>query len=321
QVLWSVLSRPSLPIKPTRPKPYHFVSKLTVHRSSQMAVTPASCLNARLDRLCQPSLSCASKGFEGLRFSSSRCFCGAGKPNSKVDFHVKVYKSIHSRRCGKPTRACVTMMPIGVPHVVYRNPDEGTWTLIDLWNALYREKIVFLAEPITETYGNEVLATMLYLDTIDDDQKLYVFISSSGGDLSPSLAIYDTMQSLRTRVGTHCLGFAAGLTPFILAAGDKGSRSSMPINYILLQSPAGAARGKADDVQNEANELLRIRDYLFKELAEKTGQPIEKIYEDLSYSKMFKGKEAVEYGLIDRVLSMTVSKPKSARKSSTAALG
>ncbi|CAA0838853.1 ATP-dependent Clp protease proteolytic subunit-related protein 2- chloroplastic [Striga hermonthica] len=280
-----------------------------------MAVTSASCLNARLARLPQPSLSCAGKGFEGLRVSSS--FCGARKPNSTVDFHVKVYKSVHSRRCGKPTRACVTMMPIGVPQVAYLNHQDGSWSILDLWNALYRERIVFLAEHITENYGNEILATMLYLDTIDDDQKLYVFISSSGGDLSPTMAVYDTMQSLRTRVGTHCFGYTSGLTPFILAAGDKGSRTSMPLTHIVLQSPAGAARGRSDDVQNEANELLRIRDYLFKELAEKTGQPIDKIYKDLSYLKTFNGKEAVEYGLIDRVLSPTVKKPKSFGKRST----
>ncbi|KAK8614521.1 hypothetical protein V6N13_068321 [Hibiscus sabdariffa] len=116
---------------------------------------------------------------------------------------------------------------------------------------------------------------MLYLDSIDDNKRLYFYINGPGGDLTPSLAIYDTMQSLKSPVGTHCVGYAYNLAGFLLAAGEKGNRFAMPLSRIALQSPAGAARGQADDIQNEANELLRIRDYLFNELAKNTGQSVE----------------------------------------------
>ncbi|KAL8112383.1 hypothetical protein AgCh_019911 [Apium graveolens] len=120
--------------------------------------------------------------------------------------------------------------------------------------------------------------------------------------LTPSMAIYDTMQSLKSPVGTHCVGYAYNLAGFLLAAGEKGNRNAMLLSRVALQSPAGAARGQADDIRNEANELLRIRDYLFKELSQKTGQPEEKIYNDLSRMKRFNAQEALEYGLIDRIV-------------------
>ncbi|KAI3453552.1 hypothetical protein Pfo_010215 [Paulownia fortunei] len=283
-----------------------------------MAVTPSSCLQSRLD-VSQPSLSCASKVFVGLRVQSPNCY-GVGKPNLNVEFHSKVYKSIESRS-GKSTRARVSMMPIGTPRVPYRNPAEGTWQWVDLWNALYRERVIFIGQHIDEEFSNQILATMLYLDSIDDSKKLYMYINGPGGDLTPSMAIYDTMQSLKSPVGTHCVGYAYNLAGFLLAAGEKGNRFAMPLSRIALQSPAGAARGQADDIRNEADELLRIRDYLFKELAQKTGQPIDKIHKDLSRVKRFNAQEALEYGLIDRIVRPPRIKADAPRKDSTAGLG
>ncbi|KAG6788424.1 hypothetical protein POTOM_004490 [Populus tomentosa] len=258
----------------------------------------------------------------------------------------------------KPTRAAVKMMPIGTPRVPYRTPGEGTWQWVDIWNALYRERILFIGQNIDEEFSNQILATMLYLDTIDDSKRMYLYINGPGGDLTPSLAIYDTMQSLKSPVGTHCVGFAYNLAGFLLTAGEKtkttpkftpaithlvivksrqlkcgivwgsdsstyefasfmsflwctlydsfsvskGNRSAMPLSRIALQSPAGAARGQADDICNEANELLRIRDYLYNELSKKTGQPFEKISKDLSRMKRFEAQDALEYGLIDRII-------------------
>ncbi|XP_020596554.1 ATP-dependent Clp protease proteolytic subunit-related protein 2, chloroplastic-like, partial [Phalaenopsis equestris] len=176
----------------------------------------------------------------------------------------------------KYVRPRISMMPIGTPRVPYRTPGEGTWQWVDLWNALYRERVIFIGQHIDEEFSNQVLATMLYLDSIDDSKKMHLYINGPGGDLTPSMAIYDTMQSLKSPVATNCVGYAYNLAGFLLAAGEKGNRVAMPLCRIALQSPAGAARGQADDVRNEANELLRIRDYLFGELARKTGQPIEK---------------------------------------------
>ncbi|CAM8993304.1 unnamed protein product [Rhodiola kirilowii] len=228
---------------------------------------------------------------------------GLGHSNVNGEFHARVHRSLHSNISNnKPTRGRVCMMPIGTPRVPYKVPGEGTWQWVDVWNALYRERVIYIGQHIDEEFSNQVLATMLYLDSVDDSNKLYFYINGPGGDLTPSLAIYDTMKSLKSPIGTHCVGYAYNLAGFLLAAGDKGSRFAMPLSRIALQSPAGAARGQADDIRNEANELSRIRDYLFSELARNTGQPVERIHKDLGRLKRFNAQQALEYGLIDRIV-------------------
>ncbi|CAI0417503.1 unnamed protein product [Linum tenue] len=223
-------------------------------------------------------------------------------------------------RNSKPIRA-VKMMPIGEPRVPYRTPGEGTWQWVDLWNALYRERVIFIGQEIDEEFSNQILGTMLYLDSVDESRRMYFYINGPGGDLTPSLAIYDTMQSLKSPVGTHCVGFAYNLAGFLLAAGEKGQRSAMPLSRIALQSPAGAARGQADDIRNEADELLRVKDYLYKELAKKTGQPFEKIDKDLSRMKRFDSQEALDYGLIDKIIRPPRVDEDTRPKDATAGLG
>lgn len=194
------------------------------------------------------------------------------------------------------------MMPVGTPRVPYRTPGEGTWQWLDIWNALYRERIIFIGDSIDEEFSNQVLASMLYLDSVDNTKKILLYINGPGGDLTPCMALYDTMLSLKSPIGTHCLGFAFNLAGFILAAGEKGSRTGMPLCRISLQSPAGAARGQADDIENEANELIRIKNYLYGKLSEHTGHPVDKIHEDLSRVKRFDAEGALEYGIIDRII-------------------
>ncbi|XP_078445840.1 CLP protease proteolytic subunit 2 [Wolffia australiana] len=270
----------------------------------------------------KPALSCTSKVFVGLRPLSDGV-SGEGKPNLSADFHCRVYQSVAIRPSNKKAaRGRISMMPIGTPRVPYRTPGEGTWQWVDLWNALYRERVIFIGQNIDEEFSNQILATMLYLDSIESSKKIYLYINGPGGDLTPSMAIYDTMQSLKSPVGTQCVGYAYNLAAFLLAAGEKGSRVGMPLSKIALQSPAGAARGQADDIQNEANELIRIRDYLFTELSRQTGQPVEKINKDLSRMKRFTAQEALEYGLIDRVLRPARIKADAPRKEqSTTGLG
>ncbi|XP_034711078.1 ATP-dependent Clp protease proteolytic subunit-related protein 2, chloroplastic [Vitis riparia] len=280
----------------------------------------SSSLHSRT-RVSQPPLSCATKLFSGLKLQSASTF-GTGKPNLTVEFFKKVHKSVQSRTSdSKSTRARVRMMPIGTPRVPYRTPGEGTWQWVDLWNALYRERVIYIGQHIDEEFSNQLLATMLYLDSIESSKRMFFYINSPGGDLTPTLAIYDTMQSLKSPVGTNCLGFAYNLAAFLLAAGEKGNRLAMPLSRIALQSPAGAARGQADDIRNEANELLRIRDYLFSELANKTGQPIDKINKDLRRMKRFNAQEALEYGLIDRILRPPRVKADAPRKDAGTGLG
>ncbi|EYU30469.1 hypothetical protein MIMGU_mgv1a0125611mg, partial [Erythranthe guttata] len=146
-----------------------------------MAVAPTSYLHSKIDS-AQYSLSCASKVFVGLRAQSPNCY-GVGKPNLNVEFHARVHKSMESRSSNrKPTRGRVSMMPIGTPRVPYRNPTEGTWQWVDLWNALYRERVIFIGQHIDEEFSNQILATMLYLDSIEDSKKLYMYINGPGGD-------------------------------------------------------------------------------------------------------------------------------------------
>ncbi|XP_077235560.1 CLP protease proteolytic subunit 2 [Tasmannia lanceolata] len=269
----------------------------------------------------QPSFSCMSKVFVGLKPQSTGRF-GIGKPNLTVEFHDRVHKHLQTRlSTKKAARARIRMMPIGTPRVPYRTPGEGTWQWVDLWNALYRDRVIFIGQHIDEEFSNQILATMLYLDSIESSKKLYLYINGPGGDLTPSMAIYDTMQSLKSPVATQCVGYAYNLAGFLLAAGEKGNRVAMPLSRIALQSPAGAARGQADDILNEANELLRIKDYLFQELSKKTGQPVRQINKDLRRMKRFNAQEALEYGLIDRIIRPPRIKADAPRKEIGTGLG
>ncbi|GLT78329.1 hypothetical protein SLA2020_498680 [Shorea laevis] len=278
----------------------------------------AICLNTNPRH---PSIRCEAKPYLASRLRSP-FLLGIGRPSLNAQFYGKVRKSL---QCGThndhPTRSRITMMPIGMPRVPYRTPGEGTTQWVDIWNALYRERIIFIGQHMDEAYSNQILGTMLYLDSIDDSKRLHFFICSPGGDLTPSLAIYDTMQSLQSASTMFCVGYAYNLAGFLVAAGEKGHRLAMPLARIALQSPAGVARGQADDVQNEANELLRVRDYLYNELAKNTGQPAEKIYEDLSRIKRFSAQEALEYGLIDRIARPSRIKADAPRKSEDTILG
>ncbi|KAL5064380.1 hypothetical protein RYX36_026117 [Vicia faba] len=269
----------------------------------------------------RPSVS--TKIYSGLKLQSSRHF-GASSVSSNVNvqFFGEVNKVLNFRYANqKPVRAQIQMMSFGTPRVIYKTPGEGTWQWVDIWNALYRERVVFIGEEIDEEFSNQLLATLLYLDSLDNSKKLYLYINGPGGDLTPCMALYDTMQSLQSPIATHCIGQAYNLAAFLLAAGDKGDRSTMPLARITLESPAGAARGRADDIRNEANELLRIRDYLFKELASKTGQPFEKITEDLKVTKRFDAQEALDYGIIDKIVRPRRIKADAPRRDSGTGIG
>lgn len=284
-----------------------------------MAVAPYTAGSSPRVSLPPPSVS--TKIYSGLKFQSARPF-GAATPNVNAAFFGKVHKVLNYRYANqKSVRAQIYMMPIGTPRVPYKTPGEGSWQWVDLWNALYRERVIFIGQDIDEDFSNQILATMLYLDSVDSSNKLYLYINGPGGDLTPCMALYDTMQSLQTPVATHCIGQAYNLAAFLLAAGVKGNRTSMPLARIALQSPAGAARGRADDIRNEANELLRIRDYLFSELASKTGQTVEKITEDLQRIKRFNAQEALDYGLIDKVVRPQRIKADAPRRDAGTGLG
>ncbi|MCO5572288.1 hypothetical protein L7F22_026041 [Adiantum nelumboides] len=278
-----------------------------LHWPSQAGAGIASTWSSNITACLQPTAS---------RFTGSR------RPDLSRCLFEKVHQSIsatYGRSRG--SRAQVTMMPIGTPKVPYRTPGEGGWQWVDIWNVLYRERIIFLGQYIDEEFGNQILATMLYLDSIDSSKNLYIYLNCPGGDVTPSMAIYDTMDSLKSPVGTLALGYAYNIAGFLLAAGSKGLRVAMPLTRIALLSPAGTARGQADDIQNEAKELIRVRNYLFDQLAKKTGQPVEQVAKDLNRIKRFTAQEALDYGLIDRIVRPQRIKPEAPKKEATAGLG
>ena len=200
-----------------------------------------------------------------------------------------------------PRRAVTRMMPIGVPRVPYRTPREGSWQWVDIWNCLYRERIIFLSKPVDEELGNQLVATMLYLDS-ENRKDISLYMNVSGGDVVPCLAIHDTMRHVKSDVGTVGFGGVMGMSGFLLAVGARGKRSVLQNTHVMIHHPSGAARGQASDINREARELLRIRDYMDTILAQATGQPMEKVAHDLRRNVYLDAEEALEYGVVDQIV-------------------
>ena len=193
-------------------------------------------------------------------------------------------------------------MPIGVPSVPYRLPGSQYERWIDIYTRLGQERIIFLGQEVTDALANRIVAYMLYLDSDDPNKPIYLYINSPGGSVTAGLAIYDTMQYIKADVITICLGLAASMGSFLLAAGTKGKRLALPNSRIMIHQPMGGTRGQATDIEIEANEILRVRSELNNMLAERTGQSLEKIEKDTDRDYYMSAEEAKEYGLIDQVI-------------------
>ncbi|MCC5896707.1 MAG: ATP-dependent Clp protease proteolytic subunit [Phormidium sp. GEM2.Bin31] len=193
-------------------------------------------------------------------------------------------------------------MPIGVPKVPYQMPGDTYTQWIDIYNRLYRERIIFIGRDIDDELANQVIAVMLYLASEDPDKDIMVYINSPGGVVSSGMAIYDTMQHIKADVVTICVGLAASMGSFLLSAGTPGKRLALPHSRIMIHQPSGGTRGQASDIQIEAKEILRIRHQLNGIYAANTGQTIEKIEKDMDRDFFLSAEQAKEYGLIDRVL-------------------
>ncbi|WP_159790657.1 ATP-dependent Clp protease proteolytic subunit [Sodalinema gerasimenkoae] len=193
-------------------------------------------------------------------------------------------------------------MPIGVPKVPYQMPGDTYTQWIDIYNRLYRERIIFIGRDIDDELANQVIAVMLYLASEDPDKDIMVYINSPGGVVSSGMAIYDTMQHIKADVVTICVGLAASMGSFLLAAGTPGKRLALPHSRIMIHQPSGGTRGQASDIQIEAKEILRIRHQLNEIYAANTKQPLEKIEKDMDRDFFLSAEQAKEYGLIDRVL-------------------
>ena len=199
-------------------------------------------------------------------------------------------------------RATKTMMPIGVPRVPYKTPNENMWQWVDIWNCLYRERIIWIGQTIDEELGNQLVATMLFLDSADRNKPMYLYINSEGGQIVPTMAIMDTMKHLNAEVGTVGFGSARAMGGLLLASGAKGKRAALPNTCIMLHHPSGVARGSASDVQNEGKELMRIRGQINKKISDITGRPVEQVSEEIRRDKHFTPEAALDYGIIDKIL-------------------
>ena len=193
-------------------------------------------------------------------------------------------------------------MPIDVPKVPYRMPGEQFTQWINIYQRLSLERIIFLGNEVDDQVANQIIAFMLYLDSEDPGKDIYLYINSPGGMVTSGMAIYDTMQHIKSDVVTICVGLAASMGSFLLAAGTKGKRMALPNSRIMLHQPSGGARGQATDIEIEAREILRIRHQLNNIYADRTGQPLEKIEKDMDRDFFMSAAEASEYGLIDRVI-------------------
>ncbi len=173
----------------------------------------------------------------------------------------------------------------------------------DIYSRLLRERIVFLGQEVTSESANLIVAQMLFLEAEDPDKDIYLYINSPGGSVSAGLGIYDTMNHIRPDVCTICVGLAASMGAFLLSAGKKGKRMSLPNSRVMIHQPLGGAQGQATDIEIQAKEILYLKQQLNQALAEHTGQPLERIQDDTERDFFMSPAEAVEYGLIDEVIS------------------
>ena len=172
----------------------------------------------------------------------------------------------------------------------------------DIYSRLLKERVVFLVGPVTEMTANLIVAQMLFLESENPDKDIFFYINSPGGAVSAGLAVYDTMQFIKPHVSTLCIGQAASMGALLLAAGEKGKRYCLPNSRVMIHQPLGGFQGQASDVEIHAREILYIKNRLNEILAKHTGQPIERIAKDTDRDNFLSGDDAVQYGLVDKVL-------------------
>jgi ATP-dependent Clp protease protease subunit len=190
-----------------------------------------------------------------------------------------------------------------VPYVVEQSP-RGERSM-DIYSRLLNDRIVFLGTPVDDQVANAIIAQLLHLDSEDPEQDINLYINSPGGSVTAGLAVYDTMRFINADVATTALGMAASISAVLLAAGTKGKRNVLPNTRVLLHQPwvQGGPGGQASDVEIQARELVRTKRRMNEILAEATGQPFEKIERDTDRDYIMGAEEAVEYGVVDRVVS------------------
>ena len=187
-----------------------------------------------------------------------------------------------------------------IPHVIEQT-GQGE-RAYDIYSRLLKDRIIFLGEAIDEHISSLVVAQLLFLEAEDSDKDINMYINSPGGSVSAGMAIYDTMQYIRSDVSTICIGMAASMGAFLLTAGARGKRFALPNAEIMIHQPMGGVQGQAEDIKIHAEHILRTRDKLNRIMAERTGQPLERIAVDTDRDNFMTAADAVAYGLIDKVI-------------------
>ena len=173
----------------------------------------------------------------------------------------------------------------------------------DIYSRLLKERVIFMVGPVNDHMANLIVAQLLFLESENPDKDISLYINSPGGSVSAGLAIFDTMNFIKPDVSTLCTGMAASMGAFLLAAGAKGKRFSLPNSRIMIHQPSGGSQGQASDIEIQAKEILYLRERLNKILAERTGKTMEQIHKDTDRDRFMSGEDAAEYGLIDKVLT------------------
>ena len=172
----------------------------------------------------------------------------------------------------------------------------------DIYSRLLKDRIIFLGNTIQDDMANTVIAQLLFLESEDPDKEVSLYINSPGGSVTAGLAIYDTMQFIKPDVATICMGQCASMGALLLAAGAKGRRSALPHSRMMIHQPLGGVQGQATDIDIQAKELLKMKDTVHQILVEHTGQPIETIRQDTERDFFMSGEEALEYGIVDKII-------------------
>ena len=190
---------------------------------------------------------------------------------------------------------------LGMVPIVIEQSGRGE-RAYDIYSRLLRERIVFLVGPVNDAVANLVVAQLLFLESENPDKEISLYINSPGGSVSAGMSIYDTMQFIKPQVSTLCMGMAASMGAFLLAAGEKGKRFALPNSKIMIHQPLGGAQGQATDIEIHAREILKTREQLNRILAERTGQSLEKIQADTERDYFMSAAKSATYGLIDQVI-------------------
>ena len=188
------------------------------------------------------------------------------------------------------------------PPIVIEETPRGERSY-DIYSRLLKDHIIFLGTAIDDSLANAIVAQMLFLESEDPDKDIQIYINSPGGSITAGLAIYDTMQFVKNDIVTYCIGQAASMGAHLLAAGTKGKRFALPSARIMIHQPSGGAQGQASDIEITFKEIQRLKDNLAAALAKHTGQPLKKIVKDMDRDHFMSAEEAMEYGIIDKVLN------------------